>query len=221
MAFEITTSSYRLLRRRGTPASGAVRAGLYAGVGAAFFGLIGAQVAMDQRFIIVGVVTLSQGVLIALAVAAGMMCAPAAGASDDPARILTRGALAGLVAGLVLGAMLLLVAQVNLRGYLVAASPQLVRSWSFGPPPGSGGAAALLAFAGLALGLAGAVLALVPRWLRRAILAGLAGVAAAGLFRDIFAGILATIAPASVPRAIFGESGVRLLPAVAISAIVA
>ena len=221
MAFEITTSSYRLERRRGTPVKEAVRAGLYAGVGAAFFGLIGAQVAMDQRFIIVGLLTLSQGVLIALVVAAGMLEGLAPEDGDDPARTLTRGAVAGLVAGLVLGAMMLLVANVNLRSYLVAASPQLVRSWSFGAPPGSGGAAAVLAFAGLVLGVAGATLALIPGWLRRAILAGVGGVAAAGLFRDVFTSILANFAPPGVPRAIFGESGVRLLPAAAIFAIVA
>ena len=102
MAFEITTSSYRLERRRGAPVKEAVRAGLFAGTGAAFFGLIGAQVAMDERFIVAGLLTLSQAVLIALAVAAGLLGGSAGGGGDDPARALTRGAIAGLVAGLVL-----------------------------------------------------------------------------------------------------------------------
>ena len=140
MAFEITTSSYRLERRRGAPVKEAVRAGLFAGAGAAFFGLIGAQVAMDERFIVAGLLTLSQAVLIALAIAAGFFGGSPAKRGDDAARTLTRGAIAGLTAGLVLGALVLLIANVNLRGYLVAAGPQLMRAWSFGASPGSGGA---------------------------------------------------------------------------------
>ena len=91
MAFEITTSSYRLERRRGAPVKEAVRAGLFAGTGAAFFGLIGAQVAMDERFIVAGLLTLSQAVLIALAVAAGLLGGSPEG-GDDPARALRRAA---------------------------------------------------------------------------------------------------------------------------------
>ena len=93
-----------------------------------------------------------------------------------------------------------------------------MRAWSFGAPPGSGGAAAILALAGLVLGLAGAALALVPAWLRRAVLTGIVAVAAAGLFRDVFASILANFVPTRTQRLVFAASGVKLLPAVVIFA---
>ena len=89
------------------------------------------------------------------------------------------------------------------------------------PRPAVAARPAMLALAGLVLGLAGAALALVPAWLRRAILTGIVAVVAAGLFRDVFASILANFVPTKTQRLVFAASGVKLLPAVVIFAVAA
>ncbi|MQT14754.1 branched-chain amino acid ABC transporter permease [Segnochrobactrum spirostomi] len=214
MTFAAVTSSYRLERRRGGALAEALRIGLFGGLAAIAFALVGAYTIMDGRPVIEGVLTLAQTVLVTIGLATGAFGARAAGAAPAATR-LAHGAAAGLLAGILLAALVLLVSSVNLRATLVAASPALVRALSFGLGLASTRALACLAVGGAMLGLAGSVLTVLPPVARRAVVAGLAAAVAAGLFRDVFASILDNVPGLrGLESAIFGFSGVN--PAAAV-----
>lgn len=208
MAFEITTSSFRLERRRRSPAIEAINAGLLAGAAGVFFCLVGAYVAMDKRFIIDHWLTLSQAILLAFGLIAGASAALAGKKAADRAPALLRGALAGLAYGLVMAAFLLLIRTVDLRTYLIAASPALARAISLAGLD-TVSSYAVLVVAGLVSGIFGALVVTPSPRVRTAIIRGLMAVALAGLFRDVFADILNNVGLRPVQRALFGQQGLR------------
>jgi len=221
MAFDVVTSSYRVARRRRGPLAEALRIGGFAGLAAVAFALVGAYVAMDKRYVVEDALTLAEIVAMAIAVAAGAFGARAATASASlttGAQRVGYGALAGLTAGGSLAALILLVATVNLRSHLVAASPMLVKALSFGLPPAS--AILLLAGLGALLGAAGGLVSALPRPARRAVVGGVGAVLAAGLFRDVFASMLGNLPFGldDLEGVVFGLGGIRLWPAVALFA---
>lgn len=217
MAFDVVTSSYRVARRRRGPLAEALRIGGFAGLAAVAFALVGAYVAMDKRFVVEETLTLAEIVVALIGLAAGAFAARAAAAAapvTTAAQRLGYGGLAGLASGAALAALVLLVASVNLRSHLVAASPMLVKALSFGLPPAS--AVVLLAGLGAALGAAGGLLAVLPAPARRAAVAGLGTVLAAGLFRDVFASMLGNLPFGldDLEGVVFGLGGIRVWPAV-------
>src|SRR5688572_4711777 len=108
MSFEILASSFKLERRRRNPLAEAVRIGLFAGLAAIAFALIGAYVTMDARAVIEGVLSLGQTFMLLIGLAAGVLGARAAGAQGPDA--IKFGAVAGLVAGILLVVLVLAVA---------------------------------------------------------------------------------------------------------------
>ncbi|MDQ0472100.1 branched-chain amino acid ABC transporter permease [Labrys wisconsinensis] len=217
MTFEITTSSFRLANRQGRPAAEAVRAGLLAGGAGIFFALIGAYAAMNARFIIDGWLTLSQAAMLSFGIAAGLGAALKGPPTQDAALPLSRSLIAGLVYGAVMAAFLLLIRSVELRTYLVAANPMLVRALSFVGEPGSLPAAGTLVAAGTATALLGGLVGLLSARWRGAVLIGLLTVAMAGLFRDIAVDILNNVGLRPVQLAAFGPEGVKLWAACALA----
>ena len=218
MTFEITTSSFRLDRRQGRPASEAARAGLLAGLAGVFFALIGAYVTMNERFIVDDWLTLSQVALLAFGLSGGIAAALTGSAAREPLSLLLRSLLAGLVFGAVMAAFLLLIRNVDLRTYLVASNPALVRALSLAGGPGSPLAAGVLILVGTVTGVLGGLIALPGVRLRKAILAGLLAALVAGLFREVFVDILNNIRLRSVQLALFGAEGLKLWAACAIAA---
>lgn len=218
MAFDVVTSSFRVGRRRRGAVAEALRAGAFAGLAAIAFALVGAYVLMDERFVVEDALTLAQSVLLVIGLAAGALGARAAGrAGAGAAASLGLGLAAGLLAGAMVAGLVLLVASVDLRSILVAASPMLTKALSLGLPRASTEALALLAGLGAAAGLLGGGLALLPPVVRKALLAGLGAVLAAGLFRDVFAGTLDTLSGLGLPAPdIFGSAGIMPGPAVAL-----
>ena len=212
MSFEIVTSSFRLERRRSGNTAEVLRVGLFAGIGAVAFALVGAYVAMEQRAVIEGALSLAQTFMLSIGLAAGIFGARAA--KTRGATTIGFGGLAGLIAGIVFALTILLMANINLRSVLVAASPALLRSFAFGAQPGSVGALAGILAISTTLGLLGGCLQALPDNIRRTFFTALAIVFSAGLFRDIFASFLQNIPGlGGTARIIFGPEGIRLLPA--------
>lgn len=212
MTFAAVTSSFRLERRRRGPLGETLRVGLFTGLAAVAFAMIGAYVIMDKRWVVEDTLTLSQLVVALIAVVGGALAAKAAATAGAPsgAHWIGAGALAGLVAGVMLAALVLLVASVNMRSILVAASPMLVRSLSFGMGLASTKALAFLAGCGAVGGALGGVLFALPERARKAVVAGFAAVLIAGLFRDVFASVLDNIPGlGSLEGDIFGFMGVN------------
>ena len=148
--------------------------GLLAGLSGVFFALIGAYVTMNGRFIVEDWLTLSQVALLGFGLTGGTVAALTGPAASEPVSLLLRSILAGLVFGVVMAAFLLLIRSVDLRTYLVASNPALVRALSFAGA-GSPLAAGMLILAGAVTGLVGGLIALPGARLRKAILCGLFG----------------------------------------------
>jgi branched-chain amino acid transport system permease protein len=102
------------------------------------------------------------------------------------------GLLAGFISGLTIGAFVLLIATVDLRGVLLNVTPELVRDdpriLTFGLEPAAGAGLLVGLFAVLG-GLAGAIQVLPDRW-RRAVLAGVGWVLAFGLMQAVVSQVL-------------------------------
>lgn len=208
MSFEIISSSYKLERRRGGRLAEALRVGAYVGLGAVGFALVGAFVTMDQRAVIEGMLGLGRTFMLVLGLAAGVLGARAAQTQGQGA--VGFGAAAGLLAGAMLALLALIVANVDIRGILVAASPALLRALSFGLAPGSATALLNLIAIGGALGAIGGLLQALPAGPRRLLFTAIAVVLGVGLFRDIFASLLQNIPGLSkTTRSLFGSEGIR------------
>ena len=209
-SFDIVTSSFQVRRRSGNPATEAGRIGFYTGLSAVAFCLVGAYVLMDKRAVIEDTLTLSQTFL-ALTGIVGSWFAARAGKRSGAVGLapIGCGALGGLIAGLMLAVLVLLVANLNLRPVLVAASPMLLKALSFGAKAQSFQGIVTLIGLGAVLGAIGGFLFALPKTLGRPLMVAGATVISAGLFRDVFASILLNIPVlADLEPTVFGQAGV-------------
>ena len=151
--------------------------GLLFGAGGVYLAAVGVLLMLHNRWIIVGTVSLGQAILVLLGIGAG---AVAAGA---PRARLLAGAVAGLAAAVPVAALAALIALVPLRSIFIALSPALLVMLTAGLGLGRG--VALLLGAGLLSGWFGATVRLSPSAFRRALIAGAASVAIAGVFQEL------------------------------------
>jgi len=153
--------------------------GALVGLVLTFVALIGVFTAFATIYVVRGVLSLSQ-VLLAL----GPLLAGRAQKAGQRLswREALAGGLSGVVAGTFVGLLALAVASVNMRAVLVNATPQLVRTLTFGLPLGLG-VISLVGFGGL-LGAAGAAWVHVPSRLRFSVALGLGTVVVLGALRQ-------------------------------------
>lgn len=156
---------------------------------AVFVAVVGMVEAFAGRHLVEG--ALSLGVLLPVLswAAAGYQTAYARGrAGALPA--LSRGLLAGALAGAAVAVLIVAGTLVNLREMFVNASPALFMLLAFG----HGTAGVFLPIVGgAAAGVAGATLAILPAALRRPLVAGLVVVLTMGLFQEMLQGMLADL----------------------------
>ncbi|MCS7235913.1 MAG: branched-chain amino acid ABC transporter permease [Armatimonadota bacterium] len=179
------------------------RVGLVFGAVAWFVSLAGLVEALHARWVVDGVFSAGQALLVLLLAASGWVGARRSGATL--AARLGAGTVAGATAGFCLGLLAWLGAHVNLRAMFINASPVLFELLLRGRPPESGWAANLLV--GAALGLAGSLVGVAPAGLVRPLLAGLAGALGLGLFQDLVLLILQPEALTSVREWLFVAGG--------------
>jgi branched-chain amino acid transport system permease protein len=201
---------------RATPApfGRAVKLGLVFGAVAVYIAVVGVLPMFDQRWIVVGVVSLGHAALIAIALGAGA----ATVLRSRPLKPLPAAA-AGLVAGGVAGSLLALLALamqvLPLRRIFIALSPILLRALTFGLGAPAGG---LILIAGAAvLGAVGAALALASPRVRDPLLIGLAFVVVFGVFQELFQIMLrGSAAVDAVRQALYSWEGLEPRGAAAI-----
>jgi branched-chain amino acid transport system permease protein len=147
--------------------------------------LVGLFGQFSNRWLVVGWLDIGHALMLAAAIAAGM--AVARRQAGLP------GLLAAIVAGLLAGAALMLLAvaarEANLRWMLVSLTPVTLRRIGYALPDLQAGAL-LAAAGGLACGF-GAMLVMAPGLPRRILLGALGGVACAGLLRELIRSLLA------------------------------
>jgi len=189
MSFDVVASS-RVERETTGPWPHVLRTGVQLGVVAVFLAIVGILTMFNQRWIIVGEVTLAYATLGCVFLIAGVMVARRSLFGAAPAEI-AGGAVAGMIAAAIISVLIVAMwAAPWLRQIFVAMEPNLLRFLSLQIKPTLLGVPAIIALGGV-LGALGAGLVLLPEALRRPLVAGLAGAGLAGLFQELIRPILA------------------------------
>jgi branched-chain amino acid transport system permease protein len=189
MSFDVVASS-RVERETTSPWAYVVRTGAQLGVAAVFLAIVGILTMFNQRFIIVGQITLAYATLGCVFLTAGIMVARRALFGRTAAEI-AGGAVAGMVAAAIVSVLIIAMAGWPwLRQIFVSLEPNLLRFLSLSLKPPLMGVPAIIALGGV-LGAFGAALVLLPIKLRRPLVAGLASAGMAGLFQELIRPILA------------------------------
>ncbi|MDR5709783.1 MAG: branched-chain amino acid ABC transporter permease [Armatimonadota bacterium] len=157
------------------------RVGLVFGAVAWFVSLAGLVEALHGRWVVDGVLSAGQVLLLGMLLASGWVAARRTG--GPPARRLWAGLLAGAVVGFCVGLLVWLRSQVDLRSMFVNASPALFQLLSAGRPPQVAWPGAVLV--GGLVGLGGAVGACAPAGVVRPLLVGAAAALGLALFQDL------------------------------------
>ncbi len=175
----------RWARRETPPTQRAIQLGLSGGVMALLVCLIGLVNAFSKRFIINDVLTTAQAILAIIVLITGYMAAARTWKRGQPAATaIVYGALAGLMVGVVLAALVVIGSAVNLREVLVNATPALYEILTFEQESQGVGLAMLLLATGV-LGLLGALLFILPDRMRNAVLMGFGVLIFVGLLQDL------------------------------------
>ncbi len=183
--------------------------GVVAGLAAWHMALVGLVDSFQSRPIITGALSLGEVLALAVAVIAGYWAARPMGQGGTrqltPMQTLFAGGTAGLATGAMLTVLSLFILLAKPNGMLIHATPKLVTELRYYLDPAPGTVAQLLG--GLALGLAGASLRLMPRVVRRPLVLGVLVVLLFGMMNTFVTQILNNIPGLSAFTSIIYESG--------------
>jgi branched-chain amino acid transport system permease protein len=154
--------------------------GLIFGIIALHLAIVGLLPMLNQRWIIVGALSLGHGTLLAIGLGAGAFTARH---QEQQVATVLRAGLAGAIASVPLALLATVMLHVNLRWMFIALSPDLLHMLTFGLAA-SPGLALLIIGAGI-LGMAGCLLSWLPVWLRHALIWGCAAFVTAGVFQEL------------------------------------
>ena len=189
-----------------------LKTGLIGGAVVLLMALIGMFESFAKRNIVEGVVTLG-ALLFAIALMLTAFFAVRR-AGRGPA-VLGYGALAGLTATLPLAAMLLLNQLVELKAMFVNVTAEMLNLLTFGQGVPNG--LVTLLGLGLVLGLAGALLHILPSAVRRPLLVAVGWVTMSGVLQELIRVTASNVtALADVTKALYGENGLTTNGAAAI-----
>jgi branched-chain amino acid transport system permease protein len=190
---------------------GVINIGLIAGAVAIYLAVVGIVPVFAERPLVRDVISLGQLSLALTALVSGyvaMLRAPA-----GPVSGVIGGGLAGLIGGAFLSSFILLSTIVNLRSFLPNASPALFEVLTFGSDPVANGFW-IPALVGLALGVLGAALALLPRLARNLVVINLVAVIALGLFAGLLRQPMLTGPLSEWARTLFASEGLTVIGAI-------
>ena len=187
-----------------------IRNGLIGGAVSLLLCLVGMVMQFGERYIVSGVITMGQILVIAPVLIFGYRIARQLGSA--PVQSMLGGALSGLASGVVLALLVGMGQVMNLRAMFVNASPELYEVLTLGLGI-SAGIPALLGFAAL-VGALGAALHLLPARPRATVTQAVIGVILVGLLRDLISTIIQTWgAAAALVKWMFALSGLTVLGA--------
>jgi branched-chain amino acid transport system permease protein len=182
MAFDVVAASFRTKEKVRSPLERTILTGLLFGIGAVYLAAVGILLMFHGRWIIDPYLTLGQATLLLIGLAAGLQIARTTTARSLPA-IAVQGLGVGAIAGVILGALVVLISQVKLRFMFVAFSKPLLDMLTFDLDTAAG--VTVLVVGSAALGAAGALFYLTPAIVRRPIGWGLTIAAFVGLFQEL------------------------------------
>jgi branched-chain amino acid transport system permease protein len=159
----------------------AIRNGLIGGAVALLLCLVGIVVALGQKMIISGVISMGQ--ILVFAPILIFAYTTARRAATKTVDTLLLGAVAGLSSGVILAALIGVGQVINLRAMFINASPDLYKLLNFGLTLGPG--IALLLGVAAITGLTGVAFLLLPARIRSTLIQAILWVALIGLLRDL------------------------------------
>jgi branched-chain amino acid transport system permease protein len=197
-----------------------IRLGLIGGASLVLLSLIGMVEAFNQREIISDVISMGQSLLLFTAAFIAYLAAKSV-RERGQAQVFGAGITAGLIMAGMLALLVLLGQTINMRQVFINASPALFQILLFQQEELWAGIGLLL-LAGALIGLATALLCLLPHWLRRVVTTGLCSAAVVGLLQDLIAPIFSVWAPlADLIELIFPGNGLSISGAVGLFIVVA
>jgi branched-chain amino acid transport system permease protein len=188
---------------------GAVRVGLLGGTVAVYLALVGIVPLFDERPLISGVISLGQTALVLTMAGAGSIAARRV--TVDRGVVVAAGGLAGAITGAFVTLLVIVGAVVDLRAFMLNASPRLYDLLTFGLGVSGSWIPTVV---GAVLGGAAGLLYVVPTRFRTPVGWGLIAVVALGLFAGLLRTPLLTSGLGQVARFLFAPEG--LTPAGAI-----
>jgi branched-chain amino acid transport system permease protein len=189
---------------------GVLGVGLVAGAVAIYLCVVGIVPILGERPLVDEIITLGEASLIITGLAAGYFAALRA--PSGPAAALAGGLLSGLIAGAFLAGLILLASVFALRSFLPNVSPDLFDILTFESDPPAGGIWVPL-LGGAALGLLGALLAILPRFVRGFIIANLLALFIMGLFAGLLRTPMLSGHLANEARTLFASEGLTVIGA--------
>lgn len=190
--------------------------GVIGGLIAIAIALQGMFVAFSSRAIVGGIISTSVALLLLTFLVTGYVAIRGAGTTNSK-QVFASGAVAGLLASVILLIMVVVGEAISLGSMMVNATGQLydLLTFDLGRSLGSG----VLLLAGVVSGLAAALLFLAPYRVRRAIIVGAVAVFGFGLLRDL---IVTTFTQLTVvTRFLYLSNGLSVAGAIAIFIIAA
>jgi len=188
---------------------GVLRVGLLGGIIAVYLALVGIVPRFDERPLVSGVISLGQTALVLTMAGAGSMAARRAPAGRRP--VIGAGALAGAITGGFVTLLVIVGAAVDLRAFMLNASPRLYDLLTFGL--GVSGSWIPTAVGGL-IGAGAGALYVVPTRVRTPVGWGLIAVVALGLFAGLLRTPLLTSGLSQLARFLFAPEGLTPVGAV-------
>ena len=186
-----------------------IRVGLLGGAVGVYLCLVGIVPVFDTRPLVSGIISLGEAAIVAAIATTGAVAARNAHGTVRSA--LMTGAAAGLIAGIMLSLLIVASELVNLRGFMLNASPQLVALLTFGM--GLAGAWVPIV-AGLVLGAAAGAFWLVPVRYRSPIVRGFLSIVILGLFAGLLRAPLLAAGMGQLARLLFASEGLTIFGAV-------
>ncbi len=182
MSAATTNRAGRQRRQESSPTRRALGIGLIFGAIGVYITVVGILPLLDARWIVVGVVSLGDAVLITIGLGAGVAIATRR-TSSELRPLLLPSLLAGGVAGGLLALLTLAMQLIDLRQIFIVLSPTVLRTLTFGLGAPLGQAVLILAAA--LLGALGAALTLAPPSVRKPVVVGLVFVIVFGVFQEL------------------------------------
>jgi branched-chain amino acid transport system permease protein len=189
----------------------AIRVGLVAGAVGLYLCLVGIVETFDKRPLINGVVSLGQASLLVMFLVTGLATALRGGGTASRGVVLGACALAGLIGGAALSALVLVGAVVNLRAVFLHASPD---TWDV-LTMGMGTAGFWVpTVVGTVVAAIGGAIWLLPRIARSAVLGGLTTVFVMGLFAGLLRTPMLAGPLSGLARQLFAADGLQPVGAI-------
>ncbi len=193
-----------------------LRTGLIFGLVALFLALVGLVGAFSERDLVFNVISLGQTWLLIVGLATGYVIGNRS--EDRPTQTaLLHSAVAGLAAGAVLAAFIVLASHVHLREIFVNASSELLDLLAFGQGVVLG--AILQVIVGGVLGLLGGLASHLQPDVRKPVVTGLLVVLIIGIMQDLLGVLLTSSGLKFLARLLFGSSGLSIIGTIIVFAL--